>query len=106
MPSSEEESLLWLAGGGGNAGSVVGSVQGSVGSTGAMSSALQGGQRSVTIRAGLYTEEMSSQATGAAAAGAAQPASTDPAEHDLIDSTADATLLAQFHEDAIKQVSR
>lgn len=107
MPSSEEESLLWLAGGGVGG---TGSLQGSVGSTGSVPSAvLQGSgssQRTVTIRGGLYTEEMTTQATGAtaAAAGAAQ-ASADPAEHDLIDSTADATLLAQFHEDAIKQVN-
>ncbi|XP_046480590.1 synaptic vesicle glycoprotein 2B isoform X1 [Neodiprion pinetum] len=111
MPSSEEESLLWLAGSGGSTGSVVGSVQGSVGSVGSAPSAhhhpATGGHRSVTIRAGLlYTEEMSSQGPGSAAVAAAAgvtPASADPAEHDLIDSTADATLLAQFHEDAIKQ---
>ena len=47
-------------------------------------------------------------ATGPTAAGvqssAAAGTTGDSAEHDLIDNAADATLLAQFHEDAIKQV--
>lgn len=90
-PSSEEESQ-WLVGSGGGPASSSG---GAVSAT---------GERSLTIRGGLYTEEMTTQPTNANAAGA-NAASADSAEHDLIDSTADATLLAQFHEEAISQVS-
>ncbi|CAD1472860.1 unnamed protein product, partial [Heterotrigona itama] len=88
-PSSEEESQ-WLVGSGGGPASSSG---GAVSST---------GERSLTIRGGLYTEEMTTQPTNANAAGV-NAASADSAEHDLIDSTADATLLAQFHEEAISQ---
>lgn len=90
-PSSEEESQ-WLVGNGGGPASSSG---GAVSAT---------GERSLTIRGGLYTEEMTTQPTNANAAGV-NAASADSAEHDLIDSTADATLLAQFHEEAISQVS-
>ena len=90
-PSSEEESQ-WLVGSGGGPASSSG---GAVSAT---------GERSLTIRGGLYTEEMTTQPANANAAGV-NAASADSAEHDLIDSTADATLLAQFHEEAISQVS-
>ncbi|KAG7210355.1 hypothetical protein KM043_011891 [Ampulex compressa] len=90
MPSSEEESQ-WLVGSGGGLASSGGGT------------ALSGtGERTLNIRTGLYTEEMTTQPTSATTAGVTT-ASADSAEHDLIDSTADATLLAQFHEDAIKQ---
>ncbi|KOX79617.1 Synaptic vesicle glycoprotein 2B [Melipona quadrifasciata] len=89
-PSSEEESQ-WLVGSGGGPASSSG---GAVSAT---------GERSLTIRGGLYTEEMTTQPTNANAAGV-NTASADSAEHDLIDSTADATLLAQFHEEAISQL--
>ncbi|KYN14381.1 Synaptic vesicle glycoprotein 2B [Trachymyrmex cornetzi] len=90
MPSSEEESQ-WLVGSGGG----LAPSGGSATKTGA-------GERGVNTRSGLYTEEMTTQPTNVATAGV-NSASADSAEHDLIDSTADATLLAQFHEDAIKQ---
>ncbi|XP_015602591.1 synaptic vesicle glycoprotein 2B isoform X1 [Cephus cinctus] len=90
MPSSEEESQ-WLVG----TGAVLGSSGTGVPSSGS-------GERTPGTRSTLYTEEMSSQVGNAAAAGV-NTSSADSAEHDLIDSTADATLLAQFHEDAIKQ---
>lgn len=93
MPSSEEESQ-WLVGSGGG----LAPSGGSVTKTGA-------GERGATTRSGLYTEEMTTQPASVATAGV-NSASADSAEHDLIDSTADATLLAQFHEDAIKQVTR
>lgn len=91
MPSSEEESQ-WLVGSGG----VLAPSGGSATKTGA-------GERGASTRSGLYTEEMTTQPASVATAGV-NSASADSAEHDLIDSTADATLLAQFHEDAIKQV--
>ncbi|XP_043506088.1 synaptic vesicle glycoprotein 2C-like [Polistes fuscatus] len=90
MPPSEEESQ-WLVGSGGG----VMSSSGGVTTTGT-------GDRSLNARGGLYTEEMTTQTANSANANANAP-SADSAEHDLIDSTADATLLAQFHEDAIKQ---
>ncbi|XP_066597851.1 synaptic vesicle glycoprotein 2B-like isoform X2 [Prorops nasuta] len=90
MPSSEEESQ-WLVGSGGG-----------MASSGGGAAISRTGERHVTIRAGLYTEEMTTQPVNAATAGV-NAASADSAEHDLIDSTVDATLLAQFHEDAIKQ---
>ncbi|XP_076293060.1 synaptic vesicle glycoprotein 2B isoform X1 [Lasioglossum baleicum] len=89
MPSSEEESQWLVGSGGGPASSGGGTASGT-------------GERTVTIRGGLYTEEMTTQPTNTNTAGV-NAASADSAEHDLIDSTADATLLAQFHEDAIKQ---
>lgn len=89
MPSSEEESQ-WLVGSGGG----LAPSGGSATKTGA-------GERGT--RTGLYTEEMAQQPSNVTTAGV-NSASADSAEHDLIDSTADATLLAQFHEDAIKQV--
>lgn len=92
MPSSEEESQ-WLVGSGGG----LAPSGGSATKTGA-------GERGATTRSGLYTEEMTTQPASVATAGV-NSASADSAEHDLIDSTADATLLAQFHEDAIKQVT-
>lgn len=92
MPPSEEESQ-WLVGSGGG----VTSSSGGATITGIT------GDRSLNIRGGLYTEEMTTQTANSANANANAP-SADSAEHDLIDSTADATLLAQFHEDAIKQV--
>jgi len=91
MPSSEEESQ-WLVGSGGG----LAPSGGSATKTGA-------GERGVNTRSSLYTEEMTTQPANVATAGV-NSASADSAEHDLIDSTADATLLAQFHEDAIKQV--
>lgn len=96
MPSSEEESL-WLVGSGGGLTSP-GSGGGILG---------RPGERTLGIRGVLYTQEMqASQPAITAEAGAiASATSADSAEHDLIDSTSDATLLAQFHEDAIKQVS-
>lgn len=90
MPSSEEESQWLVGSGGGLASSSGGTVSGT-------------GERTLSIRGGLYTEEMTTQPSNANTAGV-NTASADSAEHDLIDSTADATLLAQFHEDAIKQV--
>lgn len=93
MPSSEEESQ-WLVGSGGG----LAPSGGNATKTGA-------GERGATTRSGLYTEEMTTQPASVATAGV-NSASADSAEHDLIDSTADATLLAQFHEDAIKQVTR
>lgn len=93
MPSSEEESQ-WLVGSGGG----LAPSGGSATKTGA-------GERGASTRSGLYTEEMTTQPASVATAGV-NSASADSAEHDLIDSTADATLLAQFHEDAIKQVRR
>lgn len=90
MPSSEEESQ-WLVGSGGLA------------PTGGSATKTGTGERGLSIRTGLYTEEMTTQPANVATAGV-NAASADSAEHDLIDSTADATLLAQFHEDAIKQV--
>lgn len=92
MPSSEEESQ-WLVGSGGGLAPSGGSATKTV-----------AGERGAGTRSGLYTEEMTTQPASVAAAGA-NSASADSAEHDLIDSTADATLLAQFHEDAIKQVN-
>ncbi|OAD55375.1 Synaptic vesicle glycoprotein 2B [Eufriesea mexicana] len=89
MPSSEEESQWLVGSGGGLASSSGGTVSGT-------------GERTLSIRGGLYTEEMTTQPSNANTAGV-NTASADSAEHDLIDSTADATLLAQFHEDAIKQ---
>lgn len=94
MPSSEEESQ-WLVGSGG--GGLAPSVGGSATKTG-------GGERTPGTRSGLYTEEMTTQPANVTTAGV-NSASADSAEHDLIDSSADATLLAQFHEDAIKQVT-
>lgn len=91
MPSSEESQ--WLVG----SGVGLASLRGNAPTSGA-------GERSLGIRGGLYTEEMTTQPAKVAAAGVSST-SVDPAEHDLIDSTADATLLAQFHEDAIKQVA-
>lgn len=90
MPSSEEESQWLVGSGGGPASSSGGTISGT-------------GERTLTSRGGLYTEEMTSQTTNTNTAGA-NAGSADSAEHDLIDSTTDATLLAQFHEDAIKQV--
>lgn len=92
MPSSEEESQ-WLVGSGGG---LAPSSNSTTKTTGAS-------ERNSATRTGLYTEEMTTQPANVATAGA-NSASADSAEHDLIDSTADATLLAQFHEDAIKQV--
>lgn len=92
MPSSEEESQ-WLVGSGGG-----------LAPSGGNATKTVAGERGATTRSGLYTEEMTTQPASVAAAGA-NSASADSAEHDLIDSTADATLLAQFHEDAIKQVT-
>ncbi|XP_060828226.1 synaptic vesicle glycoprotein 2B-like isoform X1 [Bombus pascuorum] len=89
MPSSEEESQWLVGSGGGPASSSGGTISGT-------------GERTLTSRGGLYTEEMTSQSTNTNTAGA-NAGSADSAEHDLIDSTTDATLLAQFHEDAIKQ---
>ncbi|KAK2577228.1 hypothetical protein KPH14_003374 [Odynerus spinipes] len=90
MPPSEEESQ-WLVGSGGG-----------VTSSGGGATITGTGDRSLSIRGGLYTEEMTTQTANSANASTNAP-SADSAEHDLIDSTADATLLAQFHEDAIKQ---
>ena len=94
MPPSEEESQ-WLVGSGGGTIPIPGGLQNH-----------GTGERPGATRAPLYTEEMTTQPTettaGAAGTGTA---SADSAEHDLIDSTGDATLLAQFHEDAIKQVT-
>ncbi|XP_015439033.1 PREDICTED: synaptic vesicle glycoprotein 2B-like isoform X2 [Dufourea novaeangliae] len=89
MPSSEEESQWLVGSGGGPVSSGGGTISGT-------------GERTVNVRGGLYTEEMTTQPANANTAGV-NTASADSAEHDLIDSTADATLLAQFHEDAIKQ---
>jgi len=89
MPSSEEESQ-WLVGSG-------------LAPTGGSATKTGTGERGLSTRTGLYTEEMTTQPANVATAGV-NAASADSAEHDLIDSTADATLLAQFHEDAIKQV--
>lgn len=53
----------------------------------------------------LYTEEMQTVAAGGGTTvGPSSGRRADPAERDLIDSAADAALLDQFHEDAIKQV--
>lgn len=90
MPSSEEESQWLVGSGGGLASSGGGTISGT-------------GERTLNIRGGLYTEEMTTQPTNTNTANV-NTGSADSAEHDLIDSTADATLLAQFHEDAIKQV--
>lgn len=90
MPSSEEESQ-WLVGSG-------------LAPTGGSATKPATGERGLSTRTGLYTEEMTTQPANVTTAGV-NAASADSAEHDLIDSTADATLLAQFHEDAIKQVS-
>ncbi|XP_076680065.1 synaptic vesicle glycoprotein 2B isoform X1 [Andrena cerasifolii] len=90
MPSSEEESQWLVGSGGGLVPSGGGTVSGAA------------GERAVNVRGGLYTEEMATQPANSSTAGV-NTASADSAEHDLIDSTADATLLAQFHEDAIKQ---
>ena len=90
MPSSEEESQWLVGSGGGLVPSGGGTVSGAA------------GERAVNVRGGLYTEEMTTQPANSSTAGV-NTASADSAEHDLIDSTADATLLAQFHEDAIKQ---
>lgn len=79
MPSSEESQ--WL----------VSSLKGKAPPSGA-------GERSSGTRVGLYTEEMTTQ-TSKAASTDISATSADPAEHDLIDSSA-----AQFHEEAIKQV--
>lgn len=97
MPSSEEESH-WLVGSGGGL---------APSSGGSATKAANAGERGLlnNTRTGLYTEEMTTQPTSVATAGT-NSASADSAEHDLIDSTEDATLLAQFHEDAIKQVIR
>lgn len=92
MPSSEEESQ-WLVGSGG----------GGLAPSGGSTTKTGGGERVLNTRTGLYTDEMTTQPANVATAGV-NTASADSAEHDLIDSTADATLLAQFHEDAIKQV--
>ncbi|EFN77502.1 hypothetical protein EAI_11512 [Harpegnathos saltator] len=92
MPSSEEESQ-WLVGSGG----------GGLAPSGGSATKTGGGERILNTRTGLYTEEMTTQPASVTTAGV-NSASADSAEHDLIDSTADATLLAQFHEDAIKQV--
>lgn len=89
MPSSEEESQWLVGSGGGLASSGGGTISGT-------------GERTLNIRGGLYTEEMTTQPTNTNTA-SVNTGSADSAEHDLIDSTADATLLAQFHEDAIKQ---
>lgn len=94
MPSSEEESQ-WLVGSGGG---LAPSSGGNATKTGA-------GERGATTRSGLYTEEMTTGQPANVATAGVNSASADSAEHDLIDSTADATLLAQFHEDAIKQVT-
>jgi len=91
MPSSEEESQ-WLVGSGGG-----------LAPSGNSTTKTGASERALGTRTGLYTEEMATQPTNVATAGV-NSASADSAEHDLIDSTADATLLAQFHEDAIKQV--
>lgn len=93
MPSSEEESQ-WLVGSGGG----LAPSGGNATKTGA-------GERGATTRSGLYTEEMTTGQPANVATAGVNSASADSAEHDLIDSTADATLLAQFHEDAIKQVT-
>lgn len=93
MPSSEEESQ-WLVGSGGGGLAPSG---GNVTKTG-------GGERVLNTRTGLYTEEMTTQPANVVTTAGVNSASADSAEHDLIDSTADASLLAQFHEDAIKQV--
>ena len=61
------------------------------------------GEHSLVVRGCLYTEEMTTQPAKSAAANV-NVTLADLAEHDLIDSNADVTLLAQFHEDAIKQV--
>lgn len=92
MPPSEEESQ-WLVGSGGGTLSTPGGLQ----NPGT-------GERSGVIRGVRYTEEMTTQPNEATAAAGVGTASADSAEHDLIDSTADSSLLAQFHEDAIKQV--
>lgn len=120
MPSSEEESL-WLVG------SEAGALSSGLGAQPQhhqqhhqQRASRHGEQRALAgVRfAGhhLYTEEMQAQpgavgpAHPAANQAAAQPNAgsgatvQDSAEHDLIDNAADATLLAQFHEDAIKQV--
>ncbi|XP_076241963.1 synaptic vesicle glycoprotein 2C isoform X3 [Calliopsis andreniformis] len=89
MPSPEEESQWLVGSGGGLASSGGGTISGT-------------GERTANIKGGLYTEEMTTQPANANTT-AVNAASADSAEHDLIDSTADATLLAQFHEDAIKQ---
>ncbi|XP_043278963.1 synaptic vesicle glycoprotein 2B-like isoform X2 [Venturia canescens] len=91
MPPSEEESQ-WLVGSGGGSLSTPGGLQ----NPGT-------GERSGVARGVRYTEEMTTQPNEATAAAGVGTASADSAEHDLIDSTADTTLLAQFHEDAIKQ---
>lgn len=78
MPSSEESQ--WL----------VSSLKGNAPPSGV-------GERSSGTRTGLYTEEMTTQTSKTASTEIST--SADPAEHDLIDSTA-----AQFHEEAIKQV--
>lgn len=93
MPSSEEESQ-WLVGSGG----------GGLAPSGGSTTKTGGGERALGTRSGLYTEEMTTQPANVTTAGV-NSASADSAEHDLIDSSADATLLAQFHEDAIKQVT-
>lgn len=93
MPSSEEESQ-WLVGSGGG----LAPSGGNATKTGA-------GERGATTRSGLYTEEMTTGQPANVGTAGVNSASADSAEHDLIDSTADATLLAQFHEDAIKQVT-
>ncbi|XP_011301471.1 synaptic vesicle glycoprotein 2B-like isoform X1 [Fopius arisanus] len=97
MPPSEEESL-WLVGKSGGALSQPGNGR-----------SVRPGEKA-QIKKVLYTEEMTSQSnettttsTAVPAAGTISATSTDPAEHDLIDSRDDANLLAQFHEDAIKQ---
>lgn len=90
MPSSEEESQ-WLVGSGGG-----------LAPSGNSTTKTGASERGLGTRTGLYTEEMTTQPANVATAGV-NSASADSAEHDLIDSTADATLLAQFHEDAIKQ---
>lgn len=93
MPSSEEESQ-WLVGSGG----------GGLAPSGGNATKTGGAERVLSsTRTGLYTEEMATQPANVTTAGV-NSTSADSAEHDLIDSTADATLLAQFHEDAIKQV--
>lgn len=92
MPSSEESQ--WLVGSGGGLVSSGGSVMKTI-----------TGDPNLNIRTGLYTEEMTTQPAASVNAAGVNSASADSAEHDLIDSTSDATLLAQFHEDAIKQVT-
>lgn len=93
---------------------------------------LSGGERNRTnIRTQLYTEEMSNNhqtnesttiptttsnnspiimtstavtSTSVTATSMVGTTSADSVEHDLIDSSFNANLLAQFHEDAVKQV--